>query len=100
MLVYAAGCDSVASLVFSVKAVTTSTTNVSVCPNQLPYSWNNQSYNTAGSYNVTLVNAAGCDSVATLDLSVKAVTTSTTNVSVCPNQLYSWYNHYYYNISE
>ncbi|MEO6730064.1 MAG: gliding motility-associated C-terminal domain-containing protein [Ferruginibacter sp.] len=95
-LVNAAGCDSVATLNLTVKAVTTSITNTSVCPGQLPYLWNSNSYNAAGSYNVTLVNAAGCDSVATLNLVVKAVTTSTTNVSVCPNQLpYSWNSNSY-----
>mgnify|MGYP001798343969 CR=1 FL=1 len=65
----------------------TSTTNISVWPAQLPYSWNGNSYNAAGSYNVTLVNVAGCDSVATLILAVNPTVTSTTNISVCPAQL-------------
>ncbi|MCW3090359.1 MAG: hypothetical protein JWP81_1428, partial [Ferruginibacter sp.] len=90
-LVNAAGCDSVATLNLIVKAATTSTTNVSACPSQLPYSWNGNSYNGAGSYNKTLVNAAGCDSMATLNLVVKATTSSTTNISICPSQLpFSW----------
>jgi hypothetical protein len=33
------------------------------------------------------VNAAGCDSVVTLNLTVKAASASTTNVSICPDQL-------------
>ncbi|MFN8245223.1 MAG: hypothetical protein U0T56_02400 [Ferruginibacter sp.] len=33
---------------------TTSTTNQSVCPTQLPYTWNGQTYNGAGTYSVTL----------------------------------------------
>src|SRR5947207_1305958 len=74
-----------------VKTTSTSTTNVSVCPNQLPYSWNTNSYPTGGTYSVTLANSQGCDSVATLVLIVKTTSTSTTNLSVCPNQLpYSW----------
>ncbi len=90
-LVNAAGCDSVATLVLTVKNNTSSSTPVGVCPSQLPYTWNGNTYNTAGSYNVTLVNAAGCDSVATLVLTVKPNTTSTTTVRVCPAQLpYSW----------
>jgi hypothetical protein len=90
-LVNAAGCDSVATLVLSIKATTNSTTSVSVCSNQLPYTWNGVSYSAAGTYIKTLVNAAGCDSVATLVLSIKATTSSTTNVSVCTNQLpYTW----------
>ena len=49
---------------------TTSSTNVSVCSNQLPYSWNSNSYNAAGTYVVHLTNAGGCDSAATLNLTV------------------------------
>ncbi|MFM2359372.1 MAG: hypothetical protein RLY16_1365, partial [Bacteroidota bacterium] len=90
-LVNAAGCDSIATLNLTVKANSTSTTNVAICPTELPYAWNSNSYNAAGSYNVTLVNTAGCDSIATLNLTVKANSSSTTNVAVCPAQLpYSW----------
>ena len=87
----AAGCDSVATLNLSVNATTTSTIDVTVCPNQLPYNWNGTDYNAAGSYQFTTTNAAGCDSVATLNLSINATTTSTTDVTVCSNQLpYNW----------
>jgi hypothetical protein len=87
----AAGCDSVATLTLTIKSPTTSTTNVAVCSNQLPYNWNGTNYNTAGSYTFTTTNAAGCDSVATLNMSIKATTVSTTNVAVCSNQLpYNW----------
>src|SRR6202000_636669 len=90
-LVSVNGCDSIATLNLAVNSTVTSTTNVSVCPSALPYSWNGNNYTAAGSYNVTLVNAAGCDSIATLNLTVKATSTSTTNTSVCPSALpYSW----------
>ena len=83
----AAGCDSVATLILLVKATSTSTTNASVCNNHLPYVWNGNNYNTSGTYTVTFINAAGCDSVATLILLVKATSASTTNASVCNNHL-------------
>src|SRR4029079_7036798 len=87
----AAGCDSVTTLNMSIRATTVSTTNVAVCSNQLPYNWNGTNYSAAGSYTFTTTNAAGCDSVATLNMSIKSPTTSTTNVAVCSNQLpYSW----------
>ena len=35
-----------------------------------PYAWNGQTYNESGSYQATLVNQWGCDSIATLDLTV------------------------------
>jgi hypothetical protein len=87
----AAGCDSVATLNLTIKSPTTSTTNVAVCSNQLPYNWNGTNYSAAGSYTFTTTNAAGCDSVATLNLTIKSPTTSTTNVAVCSNQIpYNW----------
>jgi gliding motility-associated-like protein len=85
------GCDSVATLNLVVKPVLTSTTNLSICTNQTPYTWNGQNYNTTGTYPKTLTSAAGCDSIATLNLVVKPVVTSTTNISVCTNQIpYTW----------
>jgi hypothetical protein len=87
----AAGCDSVATLNLTIKSPTTSTTNVAICSNQVPYNWNGTNYSAAGSYTFTTTNAAGCDSVATLNLTIKSPTTSTTNVAVCSNQLpYNW----------
>src|SRR6202008_3867381 len=86
-----AGCDSIATLNLTVNTVVTSTTDVTICTNQLPYTWNGQTYNAAGTYNVTLQSVAGCDSIATLNLTVNAVLTSTTDVTICNNQLpYTW----------
>ncbi len=90
-LIGSSGCDSIATLNLTINPVLTSTTNVTICTTQLPYSWNGNNYNTAGIYNVTLAGSNGCDSIATLNLTVNSVLTSTTNVSVCTNQLpYSW----------
>jgi gliding motility-associated-like protein len=90
-LTNAAGCDSVATLILTVTDTTTSTTVDTICNNQLPYQWNGNNYISAGSYSVTLTNAAGCDSVATLILTVTDTTTSTTVDTVCNNQLpYQW----------
>src|SRR4030095_13071163 len=79
------GCDSVATLNLTINVISTSTTNVSVCSNQLPYNWNGTNYNTGGAYTFTTTNAAGCDSVATLNLTIKSTSTSTTNVTICSN---------------
>ncbi|MCX6209255.1 MAG: IPT/TIG domain-containing protein, partial [Bacteroidetes bacterium] len=80
------GCDSTATLNLTVKTNTTSTTNVSICPSALPYSWNG-SRTVAGTYTFTTTNSQGCDSTATLNLTVKTNTTSTTAVSRCPSQM-------------
>ena len=80
-----------ASLVLTISAVSTSTANQSICPSQLPYTWNSQTYNSAGTYSVTLTGSTGCDSVVTLNLSVLPTSTSTTNLGLCPSQLpHSW----------
>src|SRR4029079_16841385 len=70
----AAGCDSVATLNLAISSTTTSTTDVTVCPSQLPYNWNGTDYNAAGTYTFTTTNAAGCDSVATLNLAISSTT--------------------------
>ena len=90
-LTNAENCDSIATLVLVVNEVTYSTTDVTVCNSSLPYEWNGNSYNEAGSYQVTLTNADGCDSIATLVLVVNEVTESTTDVTICNNELpYEW----------
>jgi gliding motility-associated-like protein len=84
-------CDSIATLNLTVNSFLTSTTNVSICNSQLPYSWNGRSYNAGGTYTTTLQNAMGCDSVASLVLTVRPILTSITDVSVCSAQLpFSW----------
>jgi hypothetical protein len=75
---------------FLVPCATTSTTNIAVCPSELPYTWNGMTLNGAG----TLVkvfpngNAVTCDSTATLNLTVKDNTSSADTVSVCNR--YTW----------
>ena len=85
-----AGCDSVATLILTVTPVSTSTTNVTRCSNQLPYVWNGTSYGAAGTYTFTTQNAAGCDSVATLVLTIANTSSSTTNVPNARTSCYVW----------
>jgi PKD repeat protein len=90
-LVNAVGCDSIATLILTVKPTSTSTTNISICPSALPYTWNGLTFTTAGTQTAHLTNYVGCDSAATLVLTVKATSTSTTNISICPSALpYTW----------
>jgi gliding motility-associated-like protein len=90
-LVSAAGCDSIATLNLTVNSQVTSTTNQTICNNQLPYSWNGLTFTGAGSQSATLVSAAGCDSIATLNLTVNSQVMSSTDLAICNAQLpYSW----------
>ncbi|MFL5746754.1 MAG: hypothetical protein ACJ751_18900, partial [Niastella sp.] len=90
-LVSATGCDSIVTLTLNVNPVATGTQTATICANQLPYTWNGNSYNVAGTYKDTLVSAAGCDSIITLTLNVNPVVTGTQTATVCANQLpYLW----------
>ena len=64
------GCpDVVASVTIAVNAHTAATLNATICAPAV-YSFNGQTLNTSGVYTSTLTNAAGCDSVVTLNLTV------------------------------
>ncbi|MDR3651375.1 MAG: gliding motility-associated C-terminal domain-containing protein [Paludibacter sp.] len=78
----AAGCDSTATLKLTIKLPTTSVTNAAICQGE-SYVFNGTTYNSAGSYVAHLTNVAGCDSTATLNLSIKLPTTSTRNQAIC-----------------
>ena len=86
-----AGCDSIATLILTVNDQTTSTTEETVCAATLPFTWNGTQYNTAGTYTFTTVGVNGCDSIATLILTVNDQTTSTTEETVCAATLpFTW----------
>ncbi len=90
-LVSAAGCDSIVTLTLNVNPAVTGSQTATICANQLPYTWNGNTYNAAGTYKDTLVSAAGCDSIITLTLNVNSILRDTTRATVCTNQLpYTW----------
>lgn len=60
---------------------TSSTTNLNVCPANMPYTWNSQVLTTAGTYTFMTTNAEGCDSTATLVLTTNPCN-SVLNVNV------------------
>ncbi len=92
------GCDSVASLELTVNATTSSITNDTTCSNNPPYVWNGISYSTAGTYSITFINSKGCDSVATLNLTINNPTSSITNLNICGSQLpFNWNGIDYFN---
>ncbi|MBV5283080.1 MAG: hypothetical protein JZU53_11680, partial [Paludibacter sp.] len=66
----------------------TSTTNISTCTNNLPYNWNGSAYNASGTYTKHLASVLGCDSIATLNLTVNVPTSSSTNASICQGSFY------------
>ncbi len=91
LLTNAVGCDSIATLILTTKAITTSTTNMAVCASSLPITWNGIICAAIGTYTARLTNAAGCDSIATIILTGKTSTTSTTYAAICAGSFY-WFN--------
>src|SRR4029078_4819885 len=75
-LVSASGCDSVATLNVVINNVVRSTADTTVVPSALPFDWNGQSITAAGTYTANLTSAAGCDSIATLNVTINSVVTS------------------------
>ena len=89
-LLNSAGCDSIATLNLTVKPTKTSNTTVTICSNLTPYNWNGNPYSSSGIYNFTSVSSNGCDSVASLDLSVNNTTSSFIKDTACSNKPYIW----------
>ncbi len=66
------GCTSATRtpVTATILSLSFSTTSVTICSSEAPYNWNGQNYSSEGTYNVTLTNSVGCDSIATLNLQV------------------------------
>ena len=84
-------CDSNITMNLQVSTILSSNNSISICENQLPYNWNGLVFNAGGTQTTTLQSTAGCDSLATLTLTVFNTLTSNTNQSICSNELpFSW----------
>ena len=85
------GCDSTVTLNLTVTPNVSSLQSITICQNSLPYSWNSQSLNSAGTYTAVLKNINGCDSTVTLNLTVNSTISSLQSITICQNALpYSW----------
>ena len=65
---------------------TTATINKTVCSS---YTWHGTTYTTSGTYTFDSLNAKGCDSLTTLNLTVNYPTTASINKTVCSS--YIWH---------
>ena len=88
----AAGCDSTITLRVTVNPPTFSITAITICENQVPYTWNGINYTTSGTYIFITKNAAGCDSTATLQLTItQTIRGPIDSTTICANALpYQW----------
>lgn len=70
------GCDSVMTLVLHLLENTESTTEVTICGDDIPYTWHVEGGDTTisdlkgGTYTIVRTNADGCDSIMTLVLTI------------------------------
>src|SRR5436190_309797 len=88
-------CDTIRTLILAVDPLLTKTYNLSVCANQLPYTWLGHVFNGANTITDTAAGGGGsCDTIRTLILAVEIVRASSSNLSLCANQLlYTWLGH-------
>ncbi|MCO5279622.1 MAG: hypothetical protein M9931_01045, partial [Chitinophagales bacterium] len=85
------GCDSIITLNLVVNNNSSSTLNQSICSGQ-SYNFNGQALTQSGIYYDTLVNAKGCDSLITLNLSVGGFISTNLNKSICQGNSYLFNN--------
>ena len=85
------GCDSLVTMVLTVNPTYSVTDTRSVCPSEMPYTWNGVTFNAAGVQSVTLQTTDGCDSVVTMILTVNQTHVTTDSRTICQSELpYTW----------
>ena len=86
------GCDSIVTLHLTINNSEVGETEYATICYGETYTWNGKTYATSGEYSVILSNALGCDSVATLHLTIMpSAVTTTENVVIGSDQLpYIW----------
>ncbi len=87
--VAANGCDSTVTTTLFVTAFLTSTTSQSICTGD-SYAFGGNLLSTAGTFVDTLVSVQGCDSIATLFLTVLPNTTGSITATICEGQSYTF----------
>ncbi len=83
------GCDSIVTVDLTVLNVISTTITETICSGNT-YFFNNQNLSSTGTYKDTLVAAAGCDSIVTLQLSVLPAKQKELNVQICDGSSYDF----------
>ncbi len=89
-LLSAAGCDSIVTLNLQVLTILTESIAVSICENEF-YDFGGEQLNMAGTYVDTLLSRLGCDSVVTLDLTIRPIVDSVIVASICEGDMYRFF---------
>jgi hypothetical protein len=84
------GCDSTVILFLTVNDIPNTVINKTSC-GEFYWDLTQETYEKSGSYNYTTTAANGCDSIVTLNLTVRKPTEKTTKIEIRPRQLpYEW----------
>ena len=84
-------CTASDSIVISVLEITESLTIDTIYESDPPYAWSDSLYHETGIYHDTIANAAGCDSVMILDLTIlPSLSDSVIYASICEPDVYVW----------
>lgn len=90
-LTAANGCDSVATLNFTVQNNVQNIVNVLVCPEAFPYNYSGQTISAAGNYVIHNYGPNGCDSMVNYNVSTLQSPSSSQSISICQNAFpYLW----------
>jgi len=84
------GCDSLVTVNVGALATSSSTLNVKVC-NGATYNYFGSQLGVGQSANFTFSNYLGCDSTVTINVSAYALVTGSLNVSICPNDTFTYF---------
>ncbi len=81
------GCDSTATLNLTINNASSGSETITACES---YTWsaNSTTYTTSGIYTAVLTNVNGCDSTATLNLTINNASSGSETISACEN--YTW----------
>ena len=82
-----AGCDSVVTLNLRVNGNSAETVQLKVLENELPYTYNEETYSTPGTYYQHIPNANGCDSTITVEFDFYPNITVDVDSTVCSSML-------------
>jgi len=94
VLTNVSNCDSLVNLTLTVLQPSAFTIDQSVCSPTVVYV-DTFSFNTTGTYYVTLTNSQGCDSVITLNLVVNQTYSASLDIDLCAPQTITVGNHTY-----
>ena len=90
-LTNAAGCDSIVTLHLTVNEPSYGDTTAVICSSELPFIWYEHTLNATGTATHTLTNAAGCDSIVTLHLTLYETPEDVVEYdTICPGETITW----------